>query len=430
MTFPAIEQAVLSLPPGKLRVALSGGMDSTVLLHAVAEHLRKTHDLARLAAHHCDHRLIKESKDMARHCQMFAESLGVNFQCDVLDVRTGGNTEAEARRARYACLQSALAQDETLLLAQHADDQAETLLMRLMRGAGGDLLRGMPRERALGQGRLMRPFLHLPRSLLRAYSEAHHLKFVEDPSNQDISRDRNFTRHRVLPRLAERWPDAVESISRASQAMNAEFAAFNALVEARVEEVVADARSLSIDAILRLPENARVPVLRGALKRLGIHALTDSHLVEILTQLNTPVDRRPEFTLDIGTRLVRFGGKLTLREAKAVDHAARYTWSLHEHLSLPHGRLTAEANATRRGSCLEPLLETLEVRFAEGGERLRVRGMRRKVKRLLKEADVPPWQRPGWPLLYSGDDLAAVAGITVDDAFACDEGWLIDWSAT
>ena len=426
----ALKEALRDLPGKSLRVGFSGGLDSTVLLHATARQLGKDDALARLTAHHIDHGLVVESGDMALHCRGFAKELGVRFACDRLKVPAKGNEEANARDARYACWRETLVAGETLLLAHHADDQAETLLMHLMRGAGGALLQGMPRTRDLASGRLLRPFLHLPRSVLRAYAETHGLTWYEDSSNQDLARNRNFIRHKVLPVLKTRWPQAVESIAQTSLRLDAEFSGFDALLAEHLNKVVLDETRLSINDLLALPPAAQGPALRRALKLLGVHSVSAAHIQEMLARISSRAQGPFEFAFGSGLKLTRFRDALVLRKDPKpgdVNLKPSHAWQLHEELRLPHGELVAEARASKGGACLDQTYGELEVRLSVGGERLRLRGMTKKVSRVFQESSVPPWQRASWPLLYSDGRLLAVAGIAVDDAFACDEGWLIEW---
>ncbi len=421
-----VAAAMRTLPEGRLRVGFSGGMDSTVLLHAAARTLEKAGEKQRLTAHHLNHSLILEAGDMASHCRNVAREFGVSFECDDIEVLQQGNMEAGARRARYARWGEVLAPGETLLLAHHADDQAETLLMRLMRGAPVELLRAMPVRRAHAKGRLLRPLLHMPRECLKEYAEAHGLKWFEDPSNQDTARDRNFIRHKVLPVLAHRWPDAVRSIVRATESLHAEFVAYDALIARSAKKIRVDEFSLSIKQLIALPEVVRATVLRRSLESIGIHAISQPHLQEMLTRFAG--DHSGDFLLGSDKRLTQFGDKLVLRSSSKVGIESCYAWQLGDALCLPHGELRAKTNAAARRACIGQDLEQLEIRFRMGGERLRVNGMGKKVSRLFQEAAVPPWQRAHWPLLYVEDELVSVAGIAVDDAFVKDEGWLIEWS--
>ena len=428
MSDARLGQALQELPAGKLRLAYSAGMDSTVLLHSVAENLRRGGGLNRLTAHHLHHGLMSEATKWAAHCREVAHALGVDFACDRLDVPRRGNLEAAAREARYRLWEKVLDRDETLLLAHHADDQAETMLMRLMRGVPSELLAGMPRQRSLGRGRLLRPFLALPRSVLADYAKAHGLDWCEDPSNADITRDRNFIRHQVLPPLKARWPELVTAMATAGASLAREFELLDAELQAPLREVLGSGEGISIQALLARAPSLRLPLLRRALAVLGVHSLSEAHLSEILRQVQTPGDRMPTFALGKGVSLVRFAGTLKLRKEQLVERAARHNWVLDAPLRLAQGRLSAQPAASQKGLCLSSEHAELQVRFAVGGERLRVGGMTKKVSRLLQEARVAPWLREGWPLLYGDGILIGVAGIALDDRVASDHGWLIHWS--
>ncbi len=423
-----IEESLRELPRGPLRVALSGGMDSTVLLYALARRLAAPGELERLSAHHLEHGLMPESSAWVEHCRAFAASLRVPFVCDRLHIPASGNIEQLAREARYARWAQVLGEDETLLLAHHAQDQAETLLMRLMRGGGGDLLKGMPRERALARGRLLRPFLHVPRSAIREYAEAHDLVWCEDPSNQALARDRNFVRHSVLPLLSGRWPQAVLSLANTSRALEREQEQLQALLEPWVEGVLAGGDGISADAVLALPSVAQLPVLRRALQRLGVHSLSEARLADMLRQLSSPRDRSVGFSLGQNRSIRRFAGRLVLHSTQPSCLAAPLLWRLDDDMKLAHGRLSARAGCALKGACLSENIRALEVRSACGGERLRVRGMTRKVARLYQQGGIAPWLRADRPLLFRDDSLVMVPGIAVDDAFARDRGWLVEWT--
>ena len=430
MKCTTLEEAVSQLPSGRLRLAFSGGMDSTVLLHAVVRVLAPCGQVERLTAHHMHHGLSADADLWAEHCRTTAQRLDVAFLVDRLDVGRQGNMEQAARRARYECWSAALEEDETLLLAHHANDQAETFLMRLMRGARGDLLKGIPRERALGRGRLLRPLLHLPRSLLENFARAEGLEWCEDPSNQDLERDRNFIRHKILPLLALRWPEAPALMASASESLAWEFTLLDSLLDESVEQVLEERSAVSLGALQSLPASLRLAVLRRALARIGAHSLSEAHLKEILRQSRSPADRMPDFPLGQDMSLVRFAGRLSLRRTSLVDTSARHCWRLEAALALGHGVISAAALASQEGACVSPDVRELEVRFRNGGERLRVKGVTKKVSRLMREASIEPWLREGWPLLYRGDKLVGIAGVAVDDALACDDGWLIHWTPT
>ena len=197
----------------RLIVGLSGGLDSTVLLHALAA----AEPDVPLEAVHVDHGLHPQSTAWAAQCEQLARTLGLHLARHRVRVReTGSGVEAAARDARYECFKSLLSAGDCLLLAHHLQDQSETVLLHLMRGSGARGVRGMPADRRLGAGRLLRPLLGTPRDDLEAYARRHDLDWIDDPSNMDRVHDRNFVRHDVLPLLRERWPAADDRLTHAA----------------------------------------------------------------------------------------------------------------------------------------------------------------------------------------------------------------------
>ncbi len=388
-----VERAVASISgTGRFAVGYSGGLDSTVLLHAVAMRF----PAARLRALHVNHGLQTEARAWQRHCERVAATLGVAI--DALRVTVeAGNVEAQARRARYSAWRETLRPSELLLLGHHADDQAETVLWRLFTGRAPV---GMPRERPLGAGRLARPFLHLRRSRLVAYAEAHDLAWAEDPTNMDRSLDRNFIRHEIIPNLEARFPRAVDILSSIEPAPFA----------------VPDA-SLLIDGL----------TANGVRAWLG-SGVPGRRIAEILRQAHAVADANPVVRLPGGDAVRRYGGRLyrvsglpllKVRESENRRIEAGRTEQL------PHGAID-----WRRGKA--GLAEGLEltVRYRSGSERLAPagRGVSKRLKTLFQEHRIPPWQRDLWPLLFSGEFLVAVPGVALAEDFAVKGGWSPVWT--
>ena len=187
-------------------VAFSGGIDSTVLLHALSS-TREQHQ-SEIIAIHIDHGLHPDSGEWESHCRQFADNLGVSYiSCPVKvdDVLRSG-PEAAARQARYAALQTQVWDGDCVLSAHHEDDQAETLLLNLMRGSGIAGLAGIGAAQSFGRGRLLRPLLGVSGAAIEAYAKRYKLGWIEDPTNANIRFDRNFLRQEIMPRLATRWP--------------------------------------------------------------------------------------------------------------------------------------------------------------------------------------------------------------------------------
>jgi tRNA(Ile)-lysidine synthase len=221
MTADALETKLARLPDGDLCVAFSGGMDSTVLLHRLA-----ASPLARarnLRALHIDHALHADSATWAEQCGAFAKTLDVPVETlgVSVDRQRGTGLEDAARRARFAAFATHLRGGEILVLAHHRDDQVETVLLKLLRGAGPEGLGGMRAWRPFARGWLWRPLLDTPRSELLDYASSHRLPWLDDPSNVDTNLRRNFLRHEILPRLTQRWRDAPAAITHSAAWMRA-----------------------------------------------------------------------------------------------------------------------------------------------------------------------------------------------------------------
>lgn len=406
-------------PQGRLAVALSGGLDSTALLHALAAHAAARE--RGLRALHVDHGLHPDSRRWAAYCRALAASLGIPIRVMRVRVDTASQgMEAGARHARYAAFARALGRGEWLLTGQHAEDQAETVLLKLMRGADLAGLAGMRRERALGRGRLARPLLDVPRALLHAHALQHGLGWIRDPSNRDPRLDRGWLRSAVLPRLRDRWPSAVAAICRSAAQLARERDRVEAATAAWLDRALAsDPRALDVAALLALDASARVRALLGWLARLGWPAPGHRQLDTLLGQLaSASSDRRP---------LLAWNG-FSLRRHRALLHAVatdpalpndwQRRWDLRRPLALTDGSiLRILGGRTPR--------RILLARARQGGERIRLAGRSHSssVKHLLQALDLPPWRRAALPFLWDGEELVAVGDALVAGSFAA---WLAE----
>jgi tRNA(Ile)-lysidine synthase len=404
-------------PDGRLAVALSGGMDSMALLHALVE-LPEARQRG-LRALHVDHGLYPDSRRWARYCRAFADSLGVPLRTMrvAVDVHAKG-VEAGARDARYAAFARVLARDEWLLTAQHAEDQAETLLLKLMRGADLAGLGGMHRERALGRGRLARPLLDLPRTVLHAHALDHGLSWILDPSNRDPRYDRGYLRSEILPRLKDRWPAAVAALCRSASYLASERQRLDSELVAALDACATDdPRALDLPRLLDLPEPIRPRLLLAWLGRLGWPAPTMRQLAALLDQVETaPSERSPALHWN-GRSLRRFRERLYAVVATPPLPAEwSVNWDLRRPLLLPGSDVLriAGGRIPRR---------ILKARPRQGGERIRLPGRMQSssVKHALQALGLPPWQRGGLPFLWDGAELLAVGAVLVSAPF---EAWL------
>lgn len=398
--------ALTALPPtAALCVAFSGGPDSTALLHALAQ--LPAARVRGLRALHIDHGLNPDSGRWAQHCLDLCVGLDIPCQVIAVQVDTGGGIgiEAAARDARYDAFARELRAGEHLLLGHHRDDQAETVLLKLLRGAGPEGLGGMRRLRPFAQGQLWRPLLALTRRQLGEYVIAHHLSVIDDPSNDDTRMARNHLRREVLPLLSRHWPQAVDSIvhsaalsrQAADSLRHAWMIAFQTLHDPNT-------RSLDAHGWLALDRALREPLLDHWLHDLGLPAPTTAQRRQIERQCGARAGQQPCIQWR-GAELHLWRGRMwATAPARVLDLAWQQHW-LGEPLQLPDGGTLSLSDPTARLN--EPVL----VHLRRGGERIKPAGdaHTRELRDLFQRAGMPPWQRAAVPLIDAGDELVAVA---------------------
>ena len=422
---------------GECWVALSGGVDSTVLLDAAARVLGGRAQ-ERLAAVHVNHGLHPNAGAWEDHCREAARRLGLRLEVRRVAVRRGrgqGGIEAAARAARLAALREAVPPGACILLGHHRDDQAETVLLRILRGAGPAGMAAMRPVSLVGGLRLVRPLLAVARAEILAYARERGLAWVEDPGNLTVALDRNHLRHRVLPALAERWPEVRATLgAHAERAHEVEL-----LLDALAAEDLAAARgrapgTLSTDAIAALPAERAANALRAWLVARHGAAPPPRRWLRILVEevAGARGDRSPEAARD-GIRVRRYRGDLHAGPERVAPRLPASTpWRPDRGpLELPHGRLVA-VRAEGEGIAVARLLLPAEVRFRRGGERCRPAGraLTKPLKDLFQELGVPPWERGLRPLVFAGGRLAAVPGLFLCDPFAAcgnEPAWRIEW---
>ena len=391
------------------RIAFSGGLDSTVLLHALVQ-LAQRHPLPPLSAIHIHHGLQPAADTWPEHCRQICARLGVPLQVMHVQVQPGASLERAAREARYAAFASCLGSGELLLTAQHRDDQAETLLFRLMRGAGVRGLAAMPVSRALGAGRLLRPLLAVSRSELEGWAQAQQLQWVDDPSNQSIEHSRNFLRHQVMPVLERRWPQATANMARAAlylgeaQSLLDELAVMDLQgAQVSLEWPWLPLPSLDLPALRALSPTRQRNALRHWLTPLTSLPDTD-HWAGWLALRDAAVDAAPCWRL-AGGELHRAGRRLWWLSGSWLEPVAgEFAWpDASAVLSLPANGRVSLAGAGQGA---------YRVCYRKGGEVMTLPGRgRRDLKRLLNEAAVPGFLRSRLPLLYCAGELVAVANL-------------------
>ena len=409
-------------------VALSGGVDSTALLAALAE-IRCGR--LRLRAVHVDHGLHPNASRWSAHCRKLARQLGVPLRVLSVDVarERGASLEEAARVARYRRFAEQLRSGEALLTAHTQDDQLETVLLQLFRGCGLPGLAAMPDVAPLGPGRLVRPLLACSRSQLEAWVRARELTWIEDDTNLDERFDRNYLRRQVLPAVRQRWPGVARAVARSARHAAEAQGLLMKLGRSDFERAC-DGPSLSVKALRSLPQDRRRNVLRLWIASGGYGQPDARRLEEIAGPLiDARADAHPqvEWGADGASRrtvAMRHADLLSLTErGKVLDSGAlpvqlAWDWRQSPRCALPDGG-ALELTPQRHGPIdLDALPPRLEITWRRGGERLRVRrgGPRRALKSLLQEAHVPLAERARLPLILADGALIAAGDLWVDES--------------
>lgn len=407
-----------ALPPEcSLLVGFSGGLDSTVLLHLLASDpaLRA----AGLRAVHVHHGLHPDADAWAAHCDAVCAALAVPFSLARVTVEphSGLGLEAAARSARYAAFASTLRANERLVLAHHQDDQAETFLLRALRGSGVDGLAAMAEWRTFAHTWLWRPLLHTPRATLQHYAQQHALHWLEDPSNTSPAFDRNFLRHTVLPLLRQRWPHAEANFAR-STALCAQasdlLAADDVLSLATARQ---DPHTLAVAPLQQLPAPRRARVLRRWIADLALPPLPHQGIAQIERAMRVAAtDSSARFDWS-GARVQRWRDVLHADVVRAPLAADFQTiWDGCSALMLPTGDQLHLHGAAGFDA-------PVRVQARRGGERIILPGRTHShtLKHTLQATGMPPWQRERLPLLFAGDALLAAGDALVSAPMAA---WL------
>lgn len=405
------------LPPStRVWVAYSGGRDSHVLLHALTTLGERFH--LRLQAVHVDHALHEQSAGWAEHCRRVCDKLGVPLQVErvAIERSAGESLEAVARDARYQALTRIIAAGDWLVTAHHLDDQAETLLLALLRGSGVHGLAAMPERARLGEGVLWRPLLGIARDQLDAYALEQQLEWIDDPSNSDTGFDRNWLRQRLMPLLSERWPAAASCLARSAE----HCAAAVELVDAAADDALAECggrwrHTLSVDALLRLPPRLRAATLRHWFSTQGLPRPDSRHLARIEREvLGARVDANPLVAWH-GCEVRRYRGSLfALAPLPPAPGELVIHWMSGE--SKLGAGLGLVQLLSRDGETLNPedlFPRGLDIHFGMSAVRCRRdgRGHHRPLKKGFQDAAIPPWLRAYVPMLYHQGTLIAVADL-------------------
>jgi tRNA(Ile)-lysidine synthase len=414
-------------PPAPLAVAFSGGLDSTVLLHATI----KAHGKKNVHAFHVHHGIQKEADQWQAHCKAVAKQFGCHFDTQNVKLNKPSNIESQARNLRYEALTEMCQahQIQDLLLAHHLDDQAETVLIQLMRGAGLPGLSAMPQVKSNELIHLWRPFLNMRRKDLEIYAKEHQLTWIEDPSNQDESYRRNAIRKSILPTLEKFQEGAIENLSRSAKHLSEAQELLNQLadIDLGLIEVKEGLSKTNLIRLYKTSQARATNALRRWLSKNGLAYPSEERLIAWWSELQ---QTRPDSQLqwDHDQQVIRlWRGHLTItQDSSSTEVMGEWVFKkIPANSKKPGIAKDRFEKAKKKG-----LINTMA---REGGEKFKVdsKRPRRSLKNLYQEAAIPPWQRDV-PLLYIGEDLVAVAGIGISADWQTTEGPRIspEWQAS
>ena len=405
-------------------IAYSGGLDSQVLLHLCGQ----SKYVNKIKAIHIHHGLSNNADQWVEHCKESCQILKIPLIIKYIKInelkKKKESLEEVARQARYEIFEELLEENDVLLMAHHADDQAETFLLRALRGAGIEGLSAIPQQRKLGKGLLYRPLLNFSRVELQEYASKNNLKWIEDESNQSEEFDRNFLRKQIIPNLKERWKGLEKTLCRTA---NLQTETAQLLMEIASEDLIQcqgdDKNILNIEKLLQLSEQRQTNLLRYWLKSLNFEIPSRIKIQQIQKDiLLSKIDRQPCVKWE-GVEIRRYREHLYAMSPlpPKILQPIEFIWNIKETLKLPFGELRAKKEMFGLPN------NTYQIRFRKGGETCFVFGQHHEVKKLLQEKGVPTWLRAFIPLIYHENRLVAIPNVVIADDWRIENGRRPDW---
>ena len=412
----SIEQAILDHIKNRqsLLVAYSGGVDSTVLLHALTQLKQQQRPDLQLSAIYIHHGLSQNADSWARHCQQQCQIWQVPLIIEKVRLDPmAGNIEQQARNARYQAIYRHLKSDQMLCTAQHLDDQCETFLLALKRGSGPAGLSAMPVE----SNRHLRPLLTISRQQIEAYANWHQLTWIEDESNQDDHYDRNFLRLKVLPLINQRWPQFSQMVARSASLCQQQEALINELLDNDFHQLLTTQSQLRLSPLINYSEYKRNAILRMWFRQQGIMMPSQKQLALIWqTVVEAKEDANPKFVLH-NKQIRRYQNQLYLLPLYDDTEHLVINWDLTSPLVLPDNIGQLQSHYQHDLNCRLPQAdEAVTVRFhAQGRLQIVNRQGSRAIKKIWQEHQIPPWMRSRTPLIYYNEQLICAVGVFVTE---------------
>ncbi len=367
----------------RIAVALSGGIDSVVLLHYL-----HTHHPSNLRAIHCNHHLSAYCNEWDNFCKNLCRTLDIAYDNIDIFIKNGPNLEENARKKRYYSLSCSLKENEVLCTAHHQNDQAETLLLQLFRGAGVAGLAAMPKSKPLGNGVHYRPMLNIEKSEIIKYAKDHHLSWVEDDSNTNTNFRRNFLRLEIIPKLETVYKNLAKILTRSAKHQSEALKLTRELAEIDINahHIIKDSGRINISALKKLEIHRIKNILRHHLSLMKFLAPSDKIMDQINDLLHAKEDAQPLIGWD-SFEIRRYQDELYFidtRKQKSQDYCP-----FHEEFeNLPN----------------------FSIRYRTEGQRIKLPGKKhsQSLKKVLQDANIPPWERSSLKMYYIDDELRAM----------------------
>ena len=366
-------------------IALSGGIDSVVLLHFLNSHYP-----GNIRAVHINHNLSKHSKDWSLFCKELCHKQDIEFKSIDINIKTSSNVEENARKKRYNSLKSELSKNEVLCTAHHQEDQSETFLLQLFRGSGVAGLASMPKMKSFADSFLYRPFLNISKQLIVDYATKYNLDWVEDDSNKNLNFKRNLLRLEFIPKLESGFKGVIKNISRSAYHQSEALKLINDLAKIDIEKFnLVINHKIQVLSLIQLPERRVANVLRYYIAQRGFLMPSNKVLTELISVLRAKDD-----------------AKVILK------------WHLYEVRRYDNELYFFDGEPDRSNEDC-PLFNKLKdqtnftIRFRQDGQRVRLKGKKHSssLKKILQSANIPPWERDKLRMYYINETLVGMESI-------------------
>ena len=404
-------------------IGLSGGMDSVVLLYGMCKVAEESLNQAAIRAVHVNHGLQAEADQWQSFCEGLCNDLDVPLHCEKVEIKSDNSLDSSienlARKARYGVFESQLKDEEVLILAHHLDDQLETLLFRLNRGAGLKGLSAIPQKRDFAKGEIYRPLLEVGSEELQRFAEEHSLEWIKDQSNQDTTFDRNFLRKEIIPAIESRWPNYRSSWSKSLQLITEANGMLQELADTDLANLLTEDKTvISITGFVELSEARQRNVFRHWIKKSGLPEPGWNLLQQMVYEFAT-LDKQEGVIAANGFSLGRYRDSLYLL-AEQANPPESLNWNPQQKAELEiEGCGTLIAREVIGEGLAKSQADSFDIRFRQGGEYCRLLGRPSKsLKKLLQEAHIEPWWRERIPLIYRDNELVCIPGIGVAETSA------------